>query len=112
MNALQRHAAVVTQKCLAGDQSTAVAEAMLKARPIVASGVGGIRDQIRDHHNGLLIDDPADFAGFGAAVNQLLTDSLLADDLRYNAYRDAVEHMLPDRHLLHWATLVSTLLDR
>jgi len=111
VNALQRHAAVVTQKAIAGDQSAAVAEAMFKARPIVASGVGGIRDQIHDHHNGLLIDEPADLAGFGAAVTQLLTDPKLADQLRYNAYQDAIDHALPDHHLLHWAALVSTLLD-
>ncbi len=111
VNALQRHAAVIVQKSIAGDQSTAVSEAMFKACPIVASGVGGIRDQIRDHRNGLLVGDPADLAGFGAAVTLLLTDTTLARELRYTAYEDAVTHMLPDRHLLQWAPLVSALVE-
>ena len=112
VNALQRHATVVAQKSIAGDQSAAVAEAMLKARPIVASGVGGIRDQIRDRRNGLRIDDPTDLASFGAALTELLTNATLADELRYIAYQDAIDHALPDHHLLGWAALVSTLLDR
>ena len=111
VNALQRHAAVVAQKCLAGDQSTAVAEAMLKARPIVASGVGGLTEQLRDGYSGLLVDDPHNLATFGAAITRVLSDDRLADRLRYNAYADAVERLLPDRHLLRWAGLVSKLLD-
>ncbi len=46
-NALQRHAAVVCQKSLAEGFGLTVAEAMWKARPVVASAVGGIVDQIR-----------------------------------------------------------------
>ena len=110
VNALQRHAAVVLHKYLAGDHSTAVAEAMLKARPVVASGVGGIRDQIRDQQTGLLVSDPTDLAGFAAAVDRLLADQRLADDLRFNACVDVLGRSLPDRDLLQWATLVSSLI--
>jgi trehalose synthase len=110
VNALQRHAAIIVHKYLAGDHSTAVAEAMLKARPIVASGIGGIHDQIRDHQTGLLVSDPTDLAGFAAAVDRLLADQPLADDLRFNACLDVVGRSLPDRDLLQWATLVSSLI--
>src|SRR5690606_23106933 len=48
VNALQRHAAVVAQKSLAEGFGVTVAEAMWKSRPIVASALGGIADQIDD----------------------------------------------------------------
>ena len=46
VNALQRHAAVVVQKSLREGFGLTVTEAMWKARPIVASEVGGLMEQI------------------------------------------------------------------
>ena len=54
INALQRHAAVVVQKSLAEGFGLTVAEAMWKTRPVVASAVGGIVDQVIDDETGLL----------------------------------------------------------
>ncbi len=65
VNALQRHATVVTQKSLAEGFGLTVVEAMWKHRPVVATRVGGIVDQITDGESGLLIDDPMDATGFG-----------------------------------------------
>ena len=48
VNALQRRADVVVQKSLAEGFGLTVAEAMWKGRPVVASRVGGIQDQIED----------------------------------------------------------------
>jgi len=73
VNALQRRADVVVQKSLAEGFGLTVAEAMWKQRPLVASRVGGIRDQIDDGMNGLLVD-PRDLVAFGNAVQQLLED--------------------------------------
>ena len=52
VNALQRHADVVVQKSLAEGFGLTVAEAMWKARPVVASRIGGIQDQIVDGETG------------------------------------------------------------
>ena len=54
VNALQRRADVVVQKSLAEGFGLTVTEAMWKRRPIVASRVGGISDQIDDGEQGLL----------------------------------------------------------
>ena len=60
VNALQRHAAVVVQKSLVEGFGLTVTEAMWKGRPVVASKVGGIQDQITDGRDGLLVEDPYD----------------------------------------------------
>ena len=74
VNALQRRADVIVQKSLAEGFGLTVTEAMWKARPIVASQVGGIQDQITHGHSGLLVPDPTDLRSFGGAVRKLLAD--------------------------------------
>ena len=46
------------QKSLAEGFGLTVAEAMWKARPVVASRIGGIQDQIEDGVSGILLADP------------------------------------------------------
>ncbi len=111
VNALQRHATVVTQKSLAEGFGLTVAEAMWKHRPVVATRVGGIVDQITDGENGLLIDDPSDLAAFGAAINRLLGDDMLAERLGARAYERAHRDFLGDNHLEHYAALFAALLS-
>jgi trehalose synthase len=59
VNAIQRQAAVVVKKSLQEGFGLGVTEAMWKARPVVASAVGGHLEQIQHLHSGLLIEDPA-----------------------------------------------------
>jgi trehalose synthase len=109
VNALQRHARVVTQKSLAEGFGLTVTEAMWKSRPVVASRVGGIVDQITDGEHGLLIDDPHDLDAFGRAVRGLLEDEPLADRLAGAAYQRVHEEFLGDRHLERYADLFNAL---
>jgi len=109
VNAIQRHATVVTQKSLAEGFGLTVAEAMWKAKPIVASAVGGIVEQIVSGEHGLLIDDPRDPIEFGHAVRRLLDDLPYAEQLGANARRRAVAEFLGDRHLAQYAQLFAEL---
>ena len=97
---------MVVQKSLAEGFGLTVAEAMWKSRPIVASDLGGIADQIVDGEHGLLVHDPTDLAAFGAATRRLLDDPALATRLGANARRRALEEFVPDRHLEQWAALI------
>jgi trehalose synthase len=109
VNAIQRHAAIVVQKSLAEGFGLTVAEAMWKQRPIVASAVGGIRDQIDDGEHGLLLDDPTDLPAFGAAVERLLRDRAEADRLATAAHQRAAAEFLADRHLERYAALLDAV---
>ena len=110
-NAVQRWATVVTQKSLAEGFGLTVAEAMWKRRPIVATSVGGIVDQITHGEQGLLVEDPLDLASFGASVVRLLDDPGLARRLGRNAHARAVDELLGDRHLEQWATMFASILE-
>ena len=66
VNALQRHATMVVQKSLVEGFGLTVTEAMWKARPVIASRVGGIQDQIADGRDGLLVADPLDLDAPGS----------------------------------------------
>jgi trehalose synthase len=74
VNALQRRSDLIVQKSLAEGFGLTVAEAMWKAKPVVASGVGGIQDQVEDGKTGLLVDDPRDLPAFGRAIEDLAAD--------------------------------------
>ena len=109
VNALQRHAEVVVQKSLAEGFGLVVAEAMWKERPVVASRIGGIQDQIVDGISGALISDPRDLAELGGAVVDLLTDSVRAGIIGRAARQRIRDHFLGPYHLGHYFELIQRL---
>jgi trehalose synthase len=108
VNALQRHATVVVQKSLAEGFGLTVTEAMWKARPVVASAVGGIVDQVVPGETGWLVDAD-DIAGYAAAVCALLADPPAAEHMGAAGYARAHAEFLGDRHLMQWARLFERL---
>jgi trehalose synthase len=109
VNALQRHARVVVQKSLAEGFGLTVAEAMWKGRPVVASRIGGIQDQIVDGDSGVLLDDPHDLAAYGAALRSLLEDPDGAERMGERARERVREEFLSARSLLQYLDLLREL---
>jgi len=109
VNAIQRHARVIVQKSLAEGFGLTVAEGMWKARPVIGSAVGGIKNQIAEG-TGILLPDPADLAAFGAHVRLLLDHPGEADQMGRAGQERVAEHYLGDRHLLQYAELFGTVL--
>jgi trehalose synthase len=107
VNALQRRAAVVTQKSIAEGFGLTVAEAMWKGRPVVATRIGGIQDQIVDGESGRLLDDPHDLATFGALLTELLTDREEAERVGAAARERVRDEFLAVRHLLQYLELLA-----
>ena len=111
VNALQRRAQVVVQKSIAEGFGLTVAEAMWKARPVVASRIGGIQDQIVDGVSGVLLDDPFDLPAFGAAVSALLRDPERARSLGRQAQERVRDEFLSLRSLLQYLDLIERLVE-
>jgi trehalose synthase len=109
VNALQRRADVVVQKSLAEGFGLTVAEAMWKSRPVIASAVGGIRDQIEDGRSGVLLDDPTDLARFGHTVVSLLDDARGRERIRRAAHDRVRDEFLVGRELLQHLELIDRL---
>jgi trehalose synthase len=110
VNALQRRADVVVQKSLAEGFGLTVAEGMWKGRPVVASRVGGIQDQIEDGSTGHLVD-PRDLAAFGARVSGLLADPHQAERIGEAAQVRVRDHFLAARHLGQYVALLDRVLS-
>jgi trehalose synthase len=110
VNALQRRANVVVQKSIAEGFGLTVAEGMWKARPVVASRIGGIQDQIVDGASGVLLDDPADLTAYGAVVRDLMRDPERAEKMGHEAYERVRDDFLAVRSLLQYLALIQRLL--
>jgi trehalose synthase len=110
VNAIQRRADVVLQKSIAEGFGLTVAEAMWKARPVVATRIGGIQDQIVDGESGLLIDDPTDLVATAAAVDGLLADPARAAAIGAAARERVRGSFLGTRQLVQYMSLIEAML--
>jgi trehalose synthase len=110
VNALQRRATVVVQKSLQEGFGLTVAEAMWKARPVVASAVGGILDQVEDGVTGVLLHDPADLDTFGELVLGLLSDPERAHAIGLRAREHVRRYFLANRHAVQYIELFATVI--
>src|SRR5205807_3429061 len=110
VNALQRRADVVVQKSIAEGFGLTVAEGMWKARPVVASRLGGIQDQIADGKTGVLLDDPSDLRAYGEAVRELLDDPDRARAIGHEAQERVRDEFLAVRSLLQYMDLIERLI--
>jgi trehalose synthase len=111
VNAIQRRATVVTQKSLAEGFGLTVAEAMWKARPVVAGRVGGIQDQIVDNESGILVDDAADLASVAAGIDRLLADPELATRIGTSARERVQREFLALPRMLDYFRRLEAVLD-
>jgi len=112
VNALQRQATVIVQKSLKEGFGLTVTEAMWKARPVIASATGGIRDQIVDGVTGLLLPDPLDLDAFAKAIAGLLAAPERARRIGQAAHESVRGSFLEDRHTLQYVDLLGRLLTK
>ena len=109
VNALQRQAAVVVQKSLQEGFGLTVTEALWKQRPVIASAVGGMQDQIEHGVSGLLLRHPSDLDALAGAIRQILSNPALARRMGENGRRRVALNYLGSSILARYADLVERL---
>ncbi len=96
VNALQRASTVIVQKSIKEGFGLTVSEALWKAKPVVASNVGGIPLQIAHKYSGLLCHS---VEGAAFAIKQLLSSPEYARKLGENGREHVRNNFLLTRHL-------------
>jgi trehalose synthase len=106
VNALQSISTVILQKSLKEGFGLTVSEALWKAKPVVASNVGGIPLQVRHKHSGLLCNS---VEGAAFALKQLLNNPVYARKLGENGKEHIKTNFLLTRHLKEYMLLFLSL---
>ena len=106
VNALQRASDVIVQKSLKEGFGLTVAEALWKAKPVVASNVGGIPLQIKHKYSGLLCHS---VEGASFAIKQFLSSPEYARKLGENGREHIKNNFLITRHLRDYMLLFLSL---
>ena len=102
----------MVQKSLFEGFGLTVSEALWKSRPVLASAVGGIQDQITDGQDGLLLPDPRDLITFAQRLQRLLDDPSLGERMGRSGHLRVRDHFLGDRSLIQYVDLFGDLLEQ
>jgi trehalose synthase len=109
INALQRGSTVILQKSLREGFGLTVAEALWKAKPVIASAVGGIPLQITHKFSGILT---LTVEGTAYWIKQLIQ----APEFAYNLGRNGREHIknnfLITRHLRDYMLTFLSMMNK
>jgi trehalose synthase len=106
INALQRASSVVVQKSIKEGFGLTVSEALWKAKPVVASAVGGITLQVAHKYSGLLCHS---IEGSAFAIKQLLQNPDYAKKLGANGREHIRQNFLLTRHIREYLLLFLSL---
>jgi len=106
VNALQSASTVIVQKSIKEGFGLTVAEALWKAKPVVASNVGGIPLQIKHKYSGLLCHS---IEGAAFSIKQLLNSPDYARKLGENGREHIRNNFLITRHLRDYILLFLSL---
>ncbi|KPK99218.1 MAG: glycosyl transferase family 1 [Omnitrophica WOR_2 bacterium SM23_72] len=106
VNALQSASTVIVQKSIKEGFGLTVAEGLWKAKPVVASNVGGIPLQIKHKYSGLLCRS---VEGAAFSIKQLLNSPEYARRLGENGKEHIRNNFLLTRHLRDYMLLFLSL---
>jgi len=108
VNALQSSSDVVAQNSLREGFGLTVTEAMWKAKPVLGSALAcGIRLQVRDDVDGVLVNDPEDPEQIAEAMHRMLADEDQLETWGNNAQRRVYDEFLIFGELRQWLELLA-----
>jgi glycosyltransferase involved in cell wall biosynthesis len=103
--------AVVVPSTCVENAPLAVLEAMARAKPVIASHVGGIPEQVTDGVEGLLVP-PGDPVSLAAAMRRLADDASLAGRLGESGRVRALASFSPEVHVRRLIEIYKEAIDR
>lgn len=101
VNAIQRCSSVVAQNSLREGFGLTATEAMWKHVPVLGTHAGGLRTQIRDQVDGVLVNNPEDREEVAAALGAMLGDHAFRDKLGRSAQRRVYQEFLVFTQIRH-----------
>ena len=109
VNAVQRFSTVLVQKSIKEGFCLCVTEAMWKGKPVVATNVGGIPQQLVEAENGFLLD-PLDVDGFADRIVWILRNPDMAEEMGSKGRETVRKNFLITRLLLDYLNLLNDVI--
>ena len=106
INALQQASTIIVQKSLKEGFGLTVTEGLWKAKPTIASAVGGIPTQVIDKHTGVLVHS---VEGCAYQIRYLLTHPEFGAQLGKNGREHVKENFLMTTNARRWILLFRIL---
>ena len=106
VNAIQRGSDIIIQKSIREGFAITITEALWKAKPVVASAVGGIPQQVTHRYSGLLCYT---VGGAALQIRELLNSPEYAKRLGQNGKEHIRRNFLSTRHLRDYMMLFLSL---
>jgi trehalose synthase len=108
VNALQSSSDIVAQNSLREGFGLTVAEAMWKGKPVLGSARAcGVRLQVRDGVDGVLVADPEDAEEIAEAMHRMLADEDRLEAWGSTAQRRVYDEFLIFKELHRWLELLA-----
>lgn len=95
---LRRSAFTVAPSIWHDNSPMSVFESLAAGKPVIATPLGGLRDQVGDEEAGLFVE-PNDALSMGKAINRLWHDDPLRNELSRGALNRFKTHFNPDMHM-------------
>jgi trehalose synthase len=83
---------------------------MWKRVPVLVSSACGLRTQVRDGIDGLLVNDPEDANQIATRLGTLLSEPKRAEAMGFSAQQRVREHFLTFQQISQWLTLFSRVM--
>jgi trehalose synthase len=106
LNAIERAATIIVQTPTRDAFGLAVAEALWKAKPVIASAVGSISNQVIHKSTGALVHS---VEGCAYQLRYLLTNPEIAEQMGKNGREHVKENFLITSHITRWLVLFQLL---
>jgi trehalose synthase len=108
VNALQRIATIIVQNSLKEGFGLTVTEALWKIKPVIGTYAYGIRQQIHDNLNGILIQDPLNKKEIAGKLNYSLARPKEREVWGYSGQKRVIENFLVFTQIRKWLQLFAS----